>query len=61
MAKIWGKLHGTFIYRGSSPPFDVTTLIDLKITSGEGPTYLKVAGKDQIMAYRQKHIEKLHI
>ena len=43
--------------RGPSPLSDVYSSFH-QITSGEGPTYLKVIGKGQIMAYKQTYMEK---
>ena len=43
---------------GPSPPSDVNYSLFPQITSGEGPTYLKVTCKGQIIAFRQTHIEK---
>ena len=36
-------------------------MFTLLITSGEGPTYLKVIDKGQIIAYREMHMTKLYI
>ena len=49
------------MYRGASPPSDSNTFWDSLETPGEGPIYIKVIDKGQIIAYRQTNIEKLHI
>ena len=46
------------MYMGPSPLSDVYTLQFSLITSGEGPAYLQIIVKGQIMAFRQIHIEK---
>ena len=46
------------MYEGSFPLLGGIILSLVEITSGEGPTHLKVIGKGTKMAHRQTHIEK---